>query len=117
MKSEKVVAKALCRRWVLLAGVAVIVALLAATAVAAPAGKVGLNKTALDPAASRPIWVLRTTASPDPMLAEVVHGLRGIDRYGQGPIVNVPARPKPRSPFMPPSEISLSDLPPWVLGQ
>ena len=117
MKSEKVVEKALCRRWVVLAGVAVLLALLAATAVAAPAGKAGLNKTALDPATSTPVWVLRTTASPDPMLLEVMHGLRVIDRYGDGPIVNVPARPRPRSPFMPPSEISLSDLPPWVLGQ
>lgn len=114
MKSEKVVEKALCRRWVLLAGVVVLLALLAATGVAAPVGKVGLNKTALDPAVSRPAWVLRTTTSPDPMLTEVMHGLRVIDRYGQGPLVNVPARPRPRSPFMPPSEISLSDLPPWI---
>jgi len=114
MKSEEVRREVFRRRLVLLCGVAVLLALFATTGAAAPA-----NKTAFDPAASMPVWVSRAQARTDSTLldVEVMHGLRVIDRYGDGPIVNVPARPRPRSPFMPPSEISLSDLPPWVLGQ
>jgi len=115
MKSEEVVKDVFHRGFLLLGSAVILLALFSAAGAAAPGSKAYANKTVLDPTVSTPVWISRTQARTESTLLEVMHALRVIDRYGDGPAVNVPARPKPRSPFMPPSEISLSDLPPWVL--
>jgi hypothetical protein len=113
-KSEEVMREVFCRKAVLGGGIVVILALFAAAGAAAPAGKARVKRTVFNPITSKPVWVSNTKTRSDPMLVEVMQGLRVAGGNGDGPLVIVPARPHPRSPFVPPSGISLDDLPPWV---
>jgi len=114
MKKSEEVMRVFRRKSALWGGVLVFLTLFVVTAAAAPAKKAPMNRTVLDPIASKPVWVSNTTTRSDSMLTEVMQQLRIADGDGDGPRVIVPARPRPRSPFMPPPEISLDDLPPWV---
>ena len=114
-KSEEVMREVFRRKAALWCGIVVFLALFAVTAAAAPAGKARVNRTVFNPVTSKPVWVSgSTTTRSDPILVEVMQGLRVAGGNGDGPLVIVPPRPHPRSPFMPPSGISFDDLPPWV---
>ena len=114
MKKSEEVMRVFRRKSALWGGVLVFLTSFVVTAAAAPAGKPRVNRTVLDPIASKPVWVSNTTVRSDSMLTEVMQQLRIADGDGDGPRVIVPARPHPRSPFMPPQEMTLDDLPPWV---
>jgi hypothetical protein len=101
---------------VLWAGALISVVMCVANATAAPAGKARVNRTVFNPVTAKPVWVSTATATRmDPMLIDAMQQMRVTSGNGDGPLVIVPPRPAPRSPFMPPSRFSPGDLPPWVL--
>jgi hypothetical protein len=83
-----------------------------ANATAAPARKTRANKIAFDPVTSKPVWVSSVAPGVDPMLTMAIQNVRVADASG-APLVVVPPRPQPRSPYMPP--LSPGNLPPWAV--
>jgi len=89
------------------------IALLAATASAAPGVKARANKTALNPVTSKPVWASSAAPRVDSITIVAMQNLRVAGGDGE-PLVIVPPRPQPRSPFMPPFT-STGNLPPWAI--
>jgi len=127
-KCEKALKQGLLgHKSVLLGSVLIVLALFATSrAVAAPATTSSKSKTAvrtaateLDPIALRPLWLSRISAVKPADSAAPAAGLvrpvtPAVTLIGRpagiftvqgnnSPVVHVPARPHPRSPFMPPS--------------
>lgn len=127
-KCEKTLKQGLfSHKSVLFGGVLIVSALFATSqAVAAPATTSSLSKTtartattALDPIALRPLWISRISAAkPTNSAASAAGPARPVApavtligrpagiftvQGNNSPVVQVPARPQPRSPFMPPS--------------
>jgi hypothetical protein len=118
-KSEKVVSEVFCGKSALLGGILVFLVFFAAHAAAAPVSRARVNRTVLDPIASKPVWVSNDTATrSDPMLVQAMLG--STIAVGNMGSVIVPARPEPRSPFVPPQwvspTLSLGGLPYWYVG-
>ena len=117
----------LSHKSVLLGSVLIVLGLFATSrAVAAEATTSSKSKTAtrttttvLDPIALRPLWISRISAvKPTNSAANATGPVRPVTpamtmigrpadiftvQGNNSPVVHVPARPKPRSPFMPPS--------------
>ena len=108
-KSQEILKKEVFgHRSVLIGGMLIVWALfVTGRAVAAPTVNKSrtaarVTATALDPLALRPAWISRTSAVKPPARVMTTVGQRlgifGVQALG----VQVPARPLPRSPFMPP---------------
>lgn len=97
---------------ILLGGLLVLAALfVTADATAAPttvnkSKATRLTTSALDPLALRPLWISDSTAartSSARVTTSVGRRLGVFSAQGSAPLVQVPSRPQPRSPFMPPA--------------
>ena len=108
-------------RLALWGGILILLALLAGTAAAAPAStKTGrTNRVLFNPSRTKPVWVSSSAAPVDGALVAAMDQIRtaGISVASvDSRIVDVPARPNPRSPFSP-RQFGAGDLPPWIVSE
>lgn len=113
-KSERVVNGGCRTRKASLCAIVALLALWAGTSVAAPVTKARVKKTVFNPAVLKPVWVSDPTirTGSEPMFADIA--MLGLNVSGSSgdPVVTVPERPSPRSPYRPPT--MLCPLPPWL---
>lgn len=124
MKSFERMAKSkiLGGRSTLLGGVLVLVLLVMPTTATFAANPRNLrmvsqaNRRVLSPRVSRPVWVSATTIRLDPIMIEIM-AVRAEAAAARSASVEVPARPRPRSPITPPMSLPGGDIvfPGWVL--
>jgi hypothetical protein len=118
-KSEEALRDVPHRNMAFLCSVVVFLALFAGTGAAAPVAKPRVKKTVFSPITSKPVWVADATRRSDPALTDVFMQQLGAASAPVKdlafPSVVVPTRPSPRSPFVPPPQGSVGDIPCWVV--
>jgi hypothetical protein len=101
-----------------LATLLILLVVSSSAALAAPSGDAAakrIRRRVFDPLALKPVWVSEASRRMDPMVIEIMYQrLLANGGYPSCSLIDVPARPKPRSPFMPPAQILPGTLPPWI---